>query len=924
MRKEALVFGILAVLAVQQTALASDSPAHFHVALKAFDEAPAPLRKLLLANLPAYLAGSTGPDIAQTAYVMQEAMNMEHPGSYSHAGGHTGDIIVNMLRAGMQLNDPADRDTVVAFALGWATHYATDCVIHPLINEFGGDYYNGGAVRHKHLELLECEHVFTTGDPRTLQNVVDPKTVPVDAIVSAIREVAPLLSTAIYSDFRQVLEGSAHQMNGCTIWMRSVHAGTAYDGPGAFKIGAVRGTLLFPIGAVVPATSLFSTALKGTPPTPRQYRRIMEPIKIESVDWEFPDELGNDAKLKVRYKVNDVRLHGFFCEAWNQRVDQAVAMAAAYLRLWSDSPDGFTVPNLNLSYGAPDGVGFSPANENPGNPEISRMLGRLSILGDRGADVTPWPMDGEWLPITFQGEKVWLDYPAGGGELVIPFRPDGSEWYEVKLRLGLADESRRIYGADLGKPIEAVWTSRIRHPAKPGEIEIVSAAVTPDAAEVGQPVDLSLVYRVRGMREEQVTVTEGVEVLSDALAGRPLSLGPQRCVIARPDGGFDATVKVRYRARLTKPGAYSFGVDLESAGYRQPEGRSLSFRVTPGAVSGSKPGAAPGMVRWVRQAPEITGGSKGDWGKWWTVTSSDTDCTFTAKSPGGGSATSTVSWQAPPASLTAGQEFTLSASCNADENLDVAADYGFNGCLNVIGDKVNVASNAIPPRTRISVKVEVSAIDTREAPVVGMSVQALSVSNIAGFRPGVSLVWRYARSGSGDAPQSQADAPAGRPELVRMEVTVVDSPNMLRKGGDGARPAGTPTRPDSAPTAGGGGPGTAMAREQLKKAKDLLAAGLYTTQAQESLREAVRLDPSLAEAWLLLGQEALGRHEWAEAEKALNEVVRLTPSDPEGHAYLAIALYRQNKRDEAMKHFKEAERLGVDHDHPMYHEIDRK
>jgi len=54
------------------------------------NDAPEPVRELLEHNLDAYLAGATGPDIAQTSYIVDEAFNWPHHGSASH----TGNVIV--------------------------------------------------------------------------------------------------------------------------------------------------------------------------------------------------------------------------------------------------------------------------------------------------------------------------------------------------------------------------------------------------------------------------------------------------------------------------------------------------------------------------------------------------------------------------------------------------------------------------------------------------------------------------------------------------------------------------------------------------------------------------------------------------------------------------------------------------------------
>lgn len=88
------------------------------------------------------------------------------------------------------------------------------------------------------------------------------------------------------------------------------------------------------------------------------------------------------------------------------------------------------------------------------------------------------------------------------------------------------------------------------------------------------------------------------------------------------------------------------------------------------------------------------------------------------------------------------------------------------------------------------------------------------------------------------------------------------------------------------------------AAERLEAAKKDLAAG-QTEQAVAALTEAVRQDPKLAEAHVLLGLCAFTAKDPVKGEASLRRAIQVAPDAPLGYEALGIALYAAHRRDEA-------------------------
>lgn len=456
---------VLLLLAVAPT-LASQAPGHIYVALKAREAAPAPVRAIIDGNLQAYLAGATGPDIALTTYLVQEALGWEHPGSEAHYD-RTGQLIVNMLKLASALPDEAARIQGQAFALGWLTHYSTDVTIHPLVNEMGGYFGAGGEriVRHKVLELVEAEHVFQKNFGDLSNYRITSTQVPVQLITAAFHETFPekneydagILGDAL--TFWQDLSKSALIMAYSTDWFVNVHLkATSYTGP------------------------VISTVLKGTPPTPEEYEKIVKnPLTIDKVEVEPADPAaGRDkAYLKVTYSANDLLLYKVFCDQWNVRIGNAVNLASSNFAKWGGNPSGFKLFDRNLDTGGPIASHYDTATEWPGKPDITSLLAYVEIKDDKGKDVSPmWGKDGTFVPIPFtvpgtggpddvvgpvQDLPGWNGGKAGQCFMRVPFDNSAGGEYTAKLRLVLARKpDKKPYGwEDQGHIVEAKWEGPI-------------------------------------------------------------------------------------------------------------------------------------------------------------------------------------------------------------------------------------------------------------------------------------------------------------------------------------------------------------------------------------------------------------------------------------------------------------------------------
>jgi hypothetical protein len=154
-------------------ARASGIPGHVYSASRMLAAYPFDdIRKLINDNLPYYLAGAAGPDIA---FVASDPKDRSSAGAESHYE-RTGDLCINLLRE-------ARTDQERAFALGWMTHWVTDVHIHTLVNAYGGNWEQiANHHRHSQLEVVEVKHVYAlrSGGLGMGELTLDSSLVPVE------------------------------------------------------------------------------------------------------------------------------------------------------------------------------------------------------------------------------------------------------------------------------------------------------------------------------------------------------------------------------------------------------------------------------------------------------------------------------------------------------------------------------------------------------------------------------------------------------------------------------------------------------------------------------------------------------------------------------------------------------------------------
>lgn len=94
----------------------------------------------------------------------------------------------------------------------------------------------------------------------------------------------------------------------------------------------------------------------------------------------------------------------------------------------------------------------------------------------------------------------------------------------------------------------------------------------------------------------------------------------------------------------------------------------------------------------------------------------------------------------------------------------------------------------------------------------------------------------------------------------------------------------------------------------FRSAQLLLETG-KPAEAEPNIREALRIRPDFAEAWIVLGRTLAQMGNHAQAIRSFSEVLRFQPENASALYYLANSLVTQNKRAEAIQNFRHAIRL---------------
>lgn len=468
------------ILACAGSALANQQPAHIYLALRALEQASPAVRAIVDPNLEAYLAGSTGPDIALTVFYARLAMGFAVAGEEAHYE-RTGQLINNMY-------DLASNDQERAFVLGWLTHWQADCIMHPLVNRFGG-YYEHDPTRHKHLEMFECAHVFNKwagSDPLNLY-AINPAVVPAALINSAFAETYPPgWTTGRFSSaaqdylpqtrteghhvprlvtvppaFLTALPGSAGNMQAVTQAFVDVHRSGSPSGIWA---------------------RVSTWAADGPPPTTKDYEKLMDPLVIDKVVWEEPDRAAGETTgyITMSYTVNDIRIFKAFADAWDAARPLQISSIASRINGLAGDPSGYRIPDWNLDEGPGGFDASNRAHTWPGFPTIKDMLVQFRVTDDNGLPLpvmapggtTAWDPTGEWVPCPPAEPQTWGQWIgwssqegtkeeiwggiAGTATLKIPLEVPEPKPLWAELSLAFADRADKSpYG------IQATWSGPI-------------------------------------------------------------------------------------------------------------------------------------------------------------------------------------------------------------------------------------------------------------------------------------------------------------------------------------------------------------------------------------------------------------------------------------------------------------------------------
>ncbi len=410
-RLAVLMVGLAVLVAVPIQA--SQSPAHVYIALQAYQSASPEVKAMIDAAPDAYRAGAAGPDTAYTCNYVRVGLGGHPPGTESHEL-KTGELCVNMLNLA---RTPQEK----AYALGWLSHWETDNIIHALVNKFGG-LYTVDETFHKHLEMTECEHVFSkyVGDqvgteyiplsavtPRVFINSAYAATYPTGGNCEAykphtrtetIRGVGrEPMGTRTVTDppvfIDNLIAGADNMETVCRSWVQLHNTGT-YSGLWAWGENVV--------------------AVKGPPPTKEEYKKLMEPLKIDFVGFESPQDQKRGI-IETQYTVQDVRLLAEFCKAWDTTHKVAVSSIASLMSRWAANPTAFQLPNNDLNVGYRDFDPNDPAMAWPGKPDIREMLVFITAKDNTGKPIKvlvpgtdkEWDPTGEWVPCPPAEPQTW-------------------------------------------------------------------------------------------------------------------------------------------------------------------------------------------------------------------------------------------------------------------------------------------------------------------------------------------------------------------------------------------------------------------------------------------------------------------------------------------------------------------------------------
>jgi tetratricopeptide (TPR) repeat protein len=99
------------------------------------------------------------------------------------------------------------------------------------------------------------------------------------------------------------------------------------------------------------------------------------------------------------------------------------------------------------------------------------------------------------------------------------------------------------------------------------------------------------------------------------------------------------------------------------------------------------------------------------------------------------------------------------------------------------------------------------------------------------------------------------------------------------------------------------------ARDYLTSGNMLAGEGKFEA-AVKSYKQAIQMNPNMAEAYSLMGSALAEAGKYKEAEEALRKAVALKPNFSEGYYHLGIFLKSQGRQSEAEDAFRKAQQYA--------------
>ncbi|MBV5318555.1 MAG: zinc dependent phospholipase C family protein [Desulfobulbaceae bacterium] len=309
---------------------------HYYIADAVRAKLSAGLNGVIENNFNAYLLGSVGPDILYWAdYGKWPCGEYELVlGCDPHVAG-SGDMIVALVQEYIRkrrLSHSAE-EQLLAFLLGWITHWSADLYIHTLVDKYGG-IYGSATPRHIQLELVETRHIQTIKpaiNAWRLEHNPAISSFLADAVTRAYPDAR--IKPHLPGHLRNPAEPARTVTENRLEFLRFAHTGYAmiswgWEGTNpAFKD---TGPIMPDWGT--PARTAWAQQGASTP-SQAVYEELLDPLKVQTVQPTL-------ASVDIDIKVLDTGLYGKFIKDYQAFADGAIFRATAVMELVEELLNG--------------------------------------------------------------------------------------------------------------------------------------------------------------------------------------------------------------------------------------------------------------------------------------------------------------------------------------------------------------------------------------------------------------------------------------------------------------------------------------------------------------------------------------------------------------------------------------------------------